>query len=319
MKQFNYTATNTNGARTSGQITAADRVAALRELRARKLVPLTLDAGAPERKINLSPPRYLKLGLPALAALALVATLVWFLRSKPTAPAPARQQQTLAQPTTIPLGAQPKPPASEEAAPTQLPSTPMAGKTPQPGRQQGTAPPTTAPKIVSDALALAADEEIVPPVPLPPSSFNSLSESALAMIASVPPGMRIPPLPIPADLGEDFQASLTNAILIYEDDSEQTALHKETVALMKQDVATWVKEGHSPADVIKAVQELHNDDAKLNEELNYYLEVLRAGGNEREILDFMEEANKELDGRGLPRLQLKKTTMAERRAAREKQ
>jgi len=319
MKQFNYTATDTNGARSSGQITAADRAAALRELRARKLVPVTLDAGAPERKTNLPMPGALKLGLPALAALALVAILVWFLRSKPAAPAPVHQQQTLERPTTIPLDGQPKPPASEAAA-TQLPAPSVAEKTLQPGKQPNTPPPATASKPAANDPALAGGKEAAPspPSPPPPSSFNSLSESALSMIASVPPGTRIPPMPLPADLASDFQRAATNTILIYEDDTEQSALHKDTVALMKQDVAAWVKEGHSPADVIKAVQELHNEDAKLYEELNYYLEALRAGGSEREVLDFVAEANKELEVRGLPRLQPKKTTMAERKAARDK-
>ena len=72
----------------------------------------------------------------------------------------------------------------------------------------------------------------------------------MAMIASIPPGMPVPPLPISGDLAEDFAVATTNTIVIFDDDTEETVRHKEAVAWMKVDVAEYVKEGHSPAEVI---------------------------------------------------------------------
>jgi hypothetical protein len=315
MKNFAYTAKASDGALTRGVLSAADRAAALEALRRQGLMPVKVEetraVPAGDRAV---PPRVLAY---AAVAVLLLAGGVWLALSRRGGGQPSVVQPPSAGGQASPrVAATPAPavPTTPVApAPSTTPAVPVASAAPAAPVPAAAPSPAPSPALPENPPAA--------PAPTPPPrdpSFASHSESAMAMIASIPPGMPVPPLPISGDLAEDFAVAATNTIVIFDDDTEETVRHKEAVAWMKVDVAEYVKEGHSPAEVIQAITDAHNENAKIREEYEFYLSQLRAAGDTAGVETFVKEANEDLAARGLPLLTIRKTTMAERKAAREK-
>ena len=318
MKNFAYTAKASDGALTRGVLSAADRAAALEALRRQGLMPVKVEetraVPAGDRAVPTRALAY------AAVVVLLLAGGVWLALSRRG----GEQQPPVKPPAAAPTGGRASPRAVTTPAPA-VPTTPVA---PAPSTTPAVpvasaAPAAPVPAAAPSPAPSPASPENPPaaPAPTPPPrdpSFASHSESAMAMIASIPPGMPVPPLPISGDLAEDFAVAATNTIVIFDDDTEETVRHKEAVAWMKVDVAEYVKEGHSPAEVIQAITDAHNENAKIREEYEFYLSQLRAAGDTAGVETFVKEANEDLAARGLPLLTIRKTTMAERKAAREK-
>jgi len=120
----------------------------------------------------------------------------------------------------------------------------------------------------------------------PPSTLKTRTEQLLSMAVSVPVGTSMPPLPISANIDSDFKQSMSNTIVISDTDSTFDAERKEKVAYLKLDVDALVKEGNSPEDVIKAIEQQHNEVAnrrtQLQAEMNALLEANREADAQRD-------------------------------------
>lgn len=85
----------------------------------------------------------------------------------------------------------------------------------------------------------------------------------LAMLGR--PGEEMPPLPISGseDLAADLKRAMTNLIVIYETDDDQTINRKETVAWLKVQLAEAEQEGWNPGEVIKALEDQRKEEAAI--------------------------------------------------------
>ena len=133
------------------------------------------------------------------------------------------------------------------------------------------------------------EEEHKPPRPSP---YKTQTEALLSMAMSVPPGASIPPMPIPPDLDNDFANSLTNVIVIYDDDDERTAAIKEDVAVTKNQLLELVMQGRNVAEVLKEYQEETNKRAAIRSEAQIHFNKLLRDGSPDEAKAYMEEVNR---------------------------
>jgi len=116
---------------------------------------------------------------------------------------------------------------------------------------------------------------------------------------SIPPGAPVPPLPIVGNLDSDFVNSLTNTIVIYDDDDERTANIKENVAIAKNQLLELVKQGRSVSEVLQEYQNKANEQADLRSEAQKELSELYQSGKTEEAKTFMEKVNKEFTESGI--------------------
>jgi len=116
---------------------------------------------------------------------------------------------------------------------------------------------------------------------------------------SVPPGASIPPLPISKNLDADFVNSLTNTIVIYDDDDERTANIKENVAGAKNQILDMIKQGRSVSDVLKEYQDTVNEHASLRSEAQIELRNLSETSSPEEAKAYLDKVNKALKSLGL--------------------
>jgi len=309
MTNFNYTARDKSGALKHGSLRMADRVAALAELKAQGLVPLSVEEGKAK-----SPPsgmKHLKLKRPhiVLAGGVIALLAVWVvLRLLPEAKTNAARPKTHKEQAAKAVKAKPTPRVTEVKTPPK-PSRSSADTPPEPLKTAVDAPAViTLPATNRIALRMSpkGDRILVPGLrrngdtnaPNPYATFRTTSERMMSMMLSAKPGEMIVGVSLGRDFDKDFAASLTNSIEIYATDTEEMAAHKEAVAWMKDDIRKLVKEGQSPEEILTEFRNEHNEVAKFRSELQSKLSELKKEGKMKEAEDFAKEANKLLEPYG---------------------
>jgi len=144
-------------------------------------------------------------------------------------------------------------------------------------------------------------------IPLPPQpkphSYKSATEGLLSMALSAKPGEMMPPMPIANNLDEDFANSLTNTIVIYEDDDERTAALKENVAVAKMELLELVRQGKSVSEALKEYQDNANKQAALREEAQRELAELRKTATPQQVEEYLKKLNDALNEMGIEPIQ----------------
>jgi len=172
-----------------------------------------------------------------------------------------------------------------------------------------------APVAISQTLEIPEATRITPfssqqaPVPGPqvsepvqqkhPHSYKTATEGLIAMAMSVPPGEMVPPLPISKDLDMDFVNSLSNEIVIYDDDDDRTANIKENVAVTKNQLLELVKQGRSVSEVLKEYEKQTNERAAIRSEAQVELSNLIKNGSTKEAKAYLENINKAFGDLGI--------------------
>jgi len=142
----------------------------------------------------------------------------------------------------------------------------------------------------------------VPPQPKP-HSYKSATEGLLSMALSTKPGEMMPPMPIAKNLDEDFANSLTNTIVIYEDDDERTAALKENVAVAKMELLELVRQGKSVSEALKEFQDNANKQAELREQAQRELAELRKTATPQQVEEYLNKINDALNEMGIEPIQ----------------
>ena len=142
----------------------------------------------------------------------------------------------------------------------------------------------------------------------PPMPFKTRTEQLISMVESIPPGVRVPPLPVSvesADLEADADQAEASVIEITEDDSDRAAAHKEKVGWTKLDLAAARKEGWTTVEYLKALEALRNDDADFARAKREEFDALLANPDlsDDECLAELENINVALEERGLPKIE----------------
>jgi len=297
MKTFGYTYRDKEGALKSGSLQAPDRIDALRQIRAMGCVPVSVTEGKVAVAGRRAPwNRAVWIGVTVVVLVA--ALSVWLNAAKK----PAKR----AAPVTAAVGTVPRT-VRGSFGETALPASPPIAETPPVG---------TPPRGVPDEPALTNNSAIVtksrpqpvavsepdveqtapPPTPRP---FKTATEQMLSMAMSLPPGVMMPPLPIPPGIEDDFANSLTNKIVIFEDDDERTIEHKEKVAQAKLHLLELVKQGRSVSDVLNEYQETTNERVEVRNEAGMELANILKNGTPQEAKTYLDKINKAFTDLGI--------------------
>ena len=319
MKGFAYTARDAAGDTKSGYLNAADRAAAIRELRERGLVPLTIEERDAPVVAEGRLPRILTIA-GVVFAVVVVALFVLFARrpGKPTRPAtPTPPAAPAAGATTAPApkGTPSVPPAAGDKVADK--ARDKVEDTPEPLNPEPS-PATTGQGITVKMHTTTQRPQrpatprvlIVNPPPketnAPPAKpmFDKTTEQHLAIYAE--PGVDMPPPP-PGML-ETSEAEIAKAlesdIVITEDDDEATVRTKESVALMKEELRKYLAAGGTAKDFFDALATRQVEEAEMvSVGRAYVIEKLKSGDNEGALAAY-KEVSGHLEKQGLHALRL---------------
>jgi hypothetical protein len=308
MKTFGYTYRDKEGALKSGSLQARDRADALRQIKDMGYIPIAVTEGkAPVAgaRTSWNPATWRPaVWVGAAAGVVLVAALsAWLMASKKPAKRSAPATTTAETPRR---GARSALPASQTAkavplaAPKPVLATDPVAVTPLQINRDATVQPNSAvvsKKSPSQVSASEPGEE--EQTPKRSSPYKSKTEQLLAMAMSVPPGAAMPPLPITRELDSDFADSLTNVIVIYDDDDDRTAAIKEDVAVSKNELLELVMQGRSVAEVLKEYQNTTNERAAIRNEAQRELADLLKSGKPEEAKAYLDQINKAFTDLGI--------------------
>ena len=316
MKNFVYTARDSSGAAKSGMVSAADRAAAVREIRARGLVPLSIEEGAAPAGGARGLPGARVIALAAAALLAIAALVALLARrpattTPPPAPSPATATTTHPAAPSAPAAtrgtsAAPAVPAvpAVPAAP-EAPAAPAAATRGTPQRPVTAAPPHRRPRPSAKGQVL-----IVNPPPAvtntPPEKplFQRVTEQRLALYAE--PGASMPPPP-PGLIDEtdaDVEKALASDIEVTADDPETTVRTKEAVALMKEELRKYLAAGGTTKAFFAALAARQTEEAEMVDVGRSFVIEKLAAGDVNAAQEAYREVNVHLAEQGLPPLVL---------------
>ena len=118
----------------------------------------------------------------------------------------------------------------------------------------------------------------------------------------------MPPLPIDdnASLTNAFLAAMTNSIVIYDSDDEQTVALKERVADVKSQLRQIYEQGGSIYDALMEYQHYVNEGAEIRRGvIREYMRLVKEA-SEEEAEAYLEEVNKDLVSEGITIVPTKK-------------
>ncbi len=308
MKNFIYTARDHSGATTRGSLKAADRSAALAELKSGGLVPITLEEGVLKSAHHFKSKKNALL----LTGVAVVMLLgLWVVLRLPPQNIkelkPKIQLQkavnvvssnTIAKSNPAIVESPVVPPVPVPVQPVELAESSL----PTPLRSVATPPE----KKLTNLERPKNNRILVPGIrngdtnaPNPYATFRTKSERLMSQMLSAQPGEKIIDVGYGRDFGPDFIASLDNTIEIYPTDTEEMAEHKKDVAWLKEEMRKMVADGQSPEEILTALREQHNEVADFRSDLARQLSILKAEGTAKQIEQFVSEANKMLEPYGV--------------------
>lgn len=299
MKTFCFTSRDNTGALKKGSIQAVDRADALRQIKSKGCVPVSVTEGSgiATGTRELWSPALTKLTLGLAGSVVIVVALwgVWrtYEKRMPVKSA-ALKTENVALSTRAVHVTKPENPSKKvvPVAPTLQPiadvAAPPSPAVPQPIENQPATPSQPVPV-----------EPQPPQPPQPPNPYKSQTEQLLAMAMSVSPGTSVPPLPLSPSLETDFSNSLTNVIVIYSDDDAKTANTKENVAVAKNQLLELVKNGRSVSEVLKEYQDTVNGQVELRNQAQQELNALYQSGKTEEAQSFLEKINSSFKEQGI--------------------
>ncbi len=171
-------------------------------------------------------------------------------------------------------------------------------------------PPSPAVTAIGSPLAAVAGRGL-PPVARPAvtnrePAFKTVTEQMMGMIASVPLGSTLPPLPIVEgdDLASDSGRALTTPVVIKEDDDAHLVTHKESVALIKEDMRqTIAAEGGTASSYLKRLQARHRAaEQKRKQEAEKLRQMVETAAKEK-VLAELAAINARLEEEGISTIQ----------------
>lgn len=309
MKTFTYTARDLSGATVKGTLNAADRQAALAELKSRNQLPTTLEEGgrSPSPSGPGAGPRWPVI---ALAGALLLLTLVWVVprlsSDKKPGRATAAPKKPVAAKVVKPSPAPAPKARTESPKPVEPPAPVVQAAPPAPVEPSVELPVALPPRTNSLALRPPGGPRVLVPglrradtnAPNPYATFKTKSERMMSQMLDTKPGERIVGVGFGRDFDKDFLAALDNTIEIYPTDTPEMAAHKEDVAWMKEEMKKLVLAGKSPEEILTTFRDEHNQVADLRTELQRQLIALKKDGKLKEAEEFAAEANKILEPYG---------------------
>jgi type IV secretory pathway VirB10-like protein len=307
MKTYSYTARDAAGALKRGILRAEDTAAALRSLKARGFVPVSVTDGPVRRPGVFGTPRAVTAAV-AVCLAAAVCVGVRLLRAPPEAAAPAAVPQT---PVKAAVKAPPpRPAAAREAA--AAPAPPSAAQAPAAAGGEpapAAAPPPPVPPTAAAGTPVAARPQRrvwgaqkrlaeargkgLRTEPL----FRHETESLLAMY--IQPGEPATPHPLPENIEEEARLALGEDIAVTPDDTPEQEREKELVAWMKEDMRKFLAGGGTAKAFFELMQRRQEEEAGLLLEARKVLFEYHRQGNTAQTLEAYQALNEALRSKGI--------------------
>lgn len=311
MANFNYTARDKSGALTRGNLAAADRAAALEALKAKGLVPVSVEVGAAaQRPSGVLPPRKITLTMLAGAAIILAGVVFTYRTAtrkaepKPSSPPAAIKEKPPAKAvpakSAVVPAAEPRPPDDpmadaapaevERPKPSPVPVRPVVRRVPDPAEVR---PLRGVQRRLAEAI-----EKGLPTEPI----FRHEAESILAFY--IRPGDPVPPHPLPDNIEEAARKALAEDIVVYSDDTPEQIQEKELVAWMKEDLRQHLAKGGTAKAFFELVQARQTEESALLLEARSVLGELSRSGDDAKTMEAYKAINEELATKGIAPLPL---------------
>ena len=185
-----------------------------------------------------------------------------------------------------------RPIASHDLA---APSATQEPQLPETPTEQSVSTIANAPTTNSPVIESLANRETEKP------HYGKEVEQILAMLASATDSAGSPPLPYMGniDLNKSLLVAITNDIIVYDTDDEQTVAAKERIADMKNQLKEVVDAGGSVEEAIREYHDWINENSRIRAEvIAEYRRLVRAASPE-EANAYIVEANKELEAEGI--------------------
>lgn len=306
---------NKQGSRDSLVLDVEDRAKVFAICRERGITPITVSEGTKSSPkvsgVGAAKKNHgLKYVLPfsALAAV-LIATLVYLCCS----PIDKKPVSTIAKPMSVAKPARPTPPpAKKEKTVTQAPP-PLAQVvtnkvvSPEPDFSGMTA------KQIADARrAIRATNGYIRVKK--ESHFKGEVNQALAMLASVPPGQTMPPIPMRPRMEERIRAELDLPIEILETDSDRVKEMKQTVQQTRDELKRLLEEGMTFQQIISEHRNIVNENVEIRRKAIAEAREILESGNREEAEKYVRTINIAFQQMGIPEMNMPQTK-EERHAA----
>lgn len=287
MKNFNYTARDHSGATQRGSVKALDRNAALKELAAQGLVPLSVTEGAAQPGNRSIKPIYAI--MTGLAALIIIGVAVMVLFQGSSTPKASGKKGTSTKATSAGQQQRNKKPVPVKAAAVAETNTVISSAH---AANALTSNVTSNP--IEGAGGIPVAETNIPPRKM----FSTGVEQVINMIANTRPGSPAPPLPR-LHVKENVMDILNRDIVLYEEDNDLTAEKKANVARAKQLMKEYIAQGGKPEEFLAY---FHNELKKSHtewREAQVQAVSLFKSGDQEAAMKYFEETNRKFTDKGM--------------------
>lgn len=310
MKVFAYTAREPSGGIQRKTITATDRVDAIRQLRARGLVVVSVEEG--QGASHSSRTLRVKPFLLALIPVSIVVGLFFvFSRNKDvhTSSAPETAKSPAVSVPVDRVVARPE--VQPAVSPIAKPSLPAKKETVQKEKKvekTNERPTTITPPSPVKKEVKPVEEPAVEPIR---AAYLTATDKMLSLAVKIRPGEHMPELMITPDVDADFIQAINSDIWLYDDDTQEDYETKVAVAEIKQELKEYVEKGGSVSNFFAVLQRQRADEYK--ERMAEQIEFMRLSRvSKEEAMIFFQEANKRLAEKGIIPLRLPNTDNANR-------
>lgn len=286
MKNFNYTARDKTGSTKRGSLKAADRNAAMQELSAQGMVPLSITEGvAQPGNRTIKPVHALMAGVAALIIIGVVIVVLF--------------PKSITPKTSAKKAASSKTPSAVNA---QRNKKPVQLKVPGAATNAVIASVTATNSINSSVTnnpieGTASIPEVATNIP-PRKMFSTGVEQVISLIVNTRPGSPVPPL-LRLHSKENVMDILNRDIVLYEEDNELTAEKKANVAHAKQLMKDYIAQGGKPDEFLAF---FHGELKKAHtewREAQVQAVSLFKGDDQEAAQKYFEETNRTFTDKGM--------------------
>jgi|GEM_PF-2380866 len=306
MKTYVYTYRNTDGTLKQEEIQETDRCAAIRRIKERGVLPVSINEGKIPKQLTVFPSfSWRSPTLKLMIAGCVVLTGLMILRV-----AKSTSGDKTALPPKPQMQRHETPPSNERQPQPSIPETPdHALEADVPLDQSSSIEQrlrAVRPTPVTQSPSRATTEKAPDNEPKRPAPFKTVTEQILAIATSMPPDVNIPPLPDIHGLDQDFSRASTNMLVILEDDGDELAGRIETVAWAKVELNELVKQGWKPDEVLTELVRQHNENASFRSAASLAIKKMLDNGEltAPALRTELQLLNEELVGRGLSEITL---------------
>ena len=130
------------------------------------------------------------------------------------------------------------------------------------------------------------------------TTLRTQTEKRLRLLASVPVGLPVPPMPGSLDMDADWEATLKNEIKILPDDTEREIEQKKFVMAFKEYMAEEIADGKTANQVYEEYVQRMNKVAQLTTAGSQMARELEAEGDREGVRRFVEALNEKIEELG---------------------